>query len=63
VEPHQLGKEVGSCEIGDAEWAGLSSWLDRFCAEFGVERGRLRRADFTRLRPMTHRPYGTLYVY
>lgn len=63
VEPHQLGKEVGQGEVGEAEWARLSVWLDRFCAEFGVDRSRLRRGDFIRLRPATHRPYGTLYVY
>lgn len=63
VQPHQLGKEVGRAEIGDADWGRLSAALERFSAEFGIDGEKFRREDFVRLVPTTHRPYGTLYVY
>ena len=64
VEPHQLGKEVGRAEIDDDAWARLSKVLARFAEEFGVEAAaKFERADFIRLVPTSHRPYGTLYVY
>ncbi|MHC4914120.1 MAG: GltB/FmdC/FwdC-like GXGXG domain-containing protein [Planctomycetota bacterium] len=64
VEVHQLGKEVGRADIDEATWERLSAVLGRFSEEFGVEAAaKLERADFIRLVPTTHRPYGTLYVY
>jgi hypothetical protein len=60
---HQLGKEVGQVPVGDAEWAFFTGHLAPYCAEFGLDIGQFKREDFLLLRPTSHRPYGTLYVY
>jgi len=60
---HQLGKEVGLVPVGEAEWAALSGHLEPYCAEFGLDPGQFKPEDYVLLRPTSHRPYGTLYVY
>jgi len=63
VSAHQLGKEVGLVPIGDAEWEAFQGHLAPYCAEFGIDSGQFKRDEFVLLRPTSHRPYGTLYVY
>jgi glutamate synthase domain-containing protein 3 len=63
VTDEQLGKEVGRAEISDENWEQLSTLLADFAAEFDLDPAQLKREDFVRLIPTTHRPYGTLYVY
>ncbi len=63
VEPWQLGAEVGRVDIDDKSWGQVAPSLEAFSARFGVDRDELNRERFTRLRPVTHRPYGRIYVY
>jgi len=63
VDKRQLGKEVGKVELNDACWFELSRNLREFGAEFGLDPEQFRREDFTRLMPVSHRPYGKIYVY
>jgi glutamate synthase domain-containing protein 3 len=63
VEDWQLGKEVGRVELDDDCWAGLSLNLREFAEEFGLSPESFRREEFTRLMPVSHRPYGKIYVY
>jgi len=63
VEKWQLGKEVGEVELNDACWFELLRNLQEFAAEFKLEAEEFRREEFTRLMPVSHRPYGKLYVY
>jgi len=63
VDERQLGKEVGEVELGDACWFELSRNLREFAAEFALDPDEFRREDFTRLMPVSHRPYGKIYVY
>jgi len=63
VEDWQLGREVGRVELNDACWFELKRNLADFAGEFDLEPDRFRREDFTRLMPVSHRPYGKIYVY
>ena len=63
VEEWQLGKEVGQVEINDACWFELRRNLADFAREFDMATDTFQRHEFTRLIPVSHRPYGTIYVY
>jgi len=63
VEDWQLGREVGRVPIDDAAWTNLSLHLDAFRREFGLSDELPTKEEFTRLRPVSRRPYGRIYVY
>lgn len=63
VEEWQLGKEVGQVELNDACWFELKRNLADFAREFDMAADSFQRDEFTRLIPVSHRPYGTIYVY
>ena len=63
VHESQLGKEVGVVDISDEDWQKLSPHLTDFSNEFGVDPNLLDRKRFTRLIPVSHRPYGKIYAY
>ena len=63
VEDWQLGKEIGRVEITDACWFELKRNLRDFCDEFSLDCDQFAREGFTRLVPVSHRPYGKIYVY
>jgi len=63
VEKWQLGKELGEVELTDAAWFELKRNLDDFAREFDLDPGQFRREEFTRMMPVSHRPYGKIYVY
>ncbi len=63
VQPEQLGKEIGIVEISDRDWERLAPHLSDFANEFCVDQDLLGRDRFTRLAPVSHRPYGRIYAY
>jgi glutamate synthase domain-containing protein 3 len=63
VAPWQLGAEVGAVEPDPPSWARISALLADFTRETGMDCARFGRGEFTRLRPVSLRPYGRIYVY
>ena len=63
VQPWQVGAEVGAVKADAASWASLAPLLAEFCRETGVDGSGFNRAEFTRLKPVSLRPYGRIYVY
>ncbi len=63
VEPHQLGKEVGTTELSDGERAFLEATVREFCAHFRGDPASIMSKPFTKLFPLHLRPYGRLYAY
>jgi glutamate synthase domain-containing protein 3 len=63
VEPRQLGREVGAVAIDDAGWERFRPHLEAFAQAFGLDAAQFPRASFTRLKPVSHRPYGKIYVH
>ncbi len=63
VEPWQCGKEVGIFPADEADMKQLRPALERYCEAFGVELAEVLSVPFTKLVPISHRPYGKLYTY
>ncbi len=63
VEPWQCGKEVGVFEATEEDLAGLRPVLADYCEAFGMDIDEVFSVAFTRLVPISHRPYGKLYTY
>ena len=63
LQPWQVGAEVGQPEIEDDDWENLKTLITEFCAEFDIDPGQFKREEFSKLIPVTARPYGRLYAY
>lgn len=63
VEPWQVGKECGIFTATEAEMAALKPILVEYCTALSVDLDEVISVPFTRLVPISHRPYGKLYTY
>ena len=63
VEPWQCGKEVGVFTAEETDLAQLRPALEQYCEAFGVDIDEVLAEPFTKLVPISHRPYGKLYTY
>ncbi len=63
VEPWQCGKEVGVFEADEADMTELKPVLAEYCEALGMDLEEVLSAPFTKLVPISHRPYGKLYTY
>lgn len=63
VDPFYLGREVKAFALSEEDRAELRSHLEDFCLDFGLNLDEVLTAEFTKLLPVTHRPYGKLYTY
>jgi len=63
VEPWQVGKECGVFDADEEDMATLKPILEEYCAALGVDVGTVLSEPFTKLVPVSHRPYGKLYAY
>jgi len=62
VEPYKLGREVSIEPMMESDWAHLRRCLTPFCEEFGFDLDWVLDWEFTKLMPISTRPYGRLYV-
>ncbi|MDR1412621.1 MAG: hypothetical protein LBJ07_01690 [Actinomycetes bacterium] len=62
VNPAQCGREVGLTPATDDQMAELTPLISRFCTVFGLDADRALAGQFTRIAPVSSRPYGNLYV-
>ncbi len=63
LEPWQTGAEVGLPDMEDDDWERLQPLIAEFCNEFGEDENQFAPDQFTKLIPVTARPYGRLYAY
>jgi len=63
VESWQCGKEVGVFAATDEDLAGLRPILAEYCEAFSMDVDEVLSGAFTRLVPISHRPYGKMYTY
>jgi len=63
LDDYQLGKEVGSVALTEADRQLLHSLVDEFAAHFQYESAQILDRPFTKLVPLSLRPYGQLYAY
>jgi len=63
VEAHQLGKEVGCVPLDDGDKALLRQLVGEYAAHFDRDPAAILDRPFTKLVPLSSRPYGRLYAY
>jgi glutamate synthase domain-containing protein 3 len=56
------GREVGTYPATDAEIAELKPLIEEFCVLFGLNSDAVLADPFTRIAPVSSRPYGKLYA-
>ena len=61
-EVSQLRDEVKAVNLNEDDWRLLSSLVDEFCRYFGFDATKILDHKFTKLKPVSHRPYGKLYA-
>lgn len=62
VEPWQIGKECGVFVAGEDDMASLRPHLEKWCTAFDEDIDEVLSEQFTKLVPVSHRPYGKLYA-
>jgi len=63
VEEHQLGKDVIPSEPTDDDVKFLKGHLKEYCEHFNLDLEAVLDENFTKLLPLSQRPYETLYAY
>jgi glutamate synthase domain-containing protein 3 len=63
VESWQVGKECGIFEADKEDMKVLRPVLEDYCRDMGMELEEVLSVPFTKLVPVSHRPYGKLYAY
>ncbi len=63
IDPEQLGAELGIVPVREEDRLRLKEYLTEYAQDFGLEVRELLRGNFTKLIPVSHRPYGNLYAY
>jgi glutamate synthase domain-containing protein 3 len=62
VEPWQVGKECGIFTADEQDMKVLRPAVEEWCAAFGGDVADMLSVPFTKLVPVSHRPYGKLYA-
>jgi glutamate synthase domain-containing protein 3 len=60
---YQLGKEVGQVPLEDADRQLLGELVEEYAAHFARDPEAILGRPFTKLIPLSRRPYGRLYAY
>ncbi len=63
IEPWQVGEECGIFIAGDEDMARLRPVLEEYCADQRMDVDEVLARPFTKLVPVSHRPYGKMYAY
>lgn len=66
VEDYQLGKEVAALPLEDADLEVIHREVQAYAEHFSLaseETEKLLKSGYTKLRPVSHRPYGKMYAY
>lgn len=62
VEPYKLGRGVSMQPVTGEDMTCLRRYLAPYCAEFDFDLEQVLDWEFTKLLPISTRPYGRLYV-
>ena len=62
VEPWQCGKEVGITQVTEDDLAVLRPIIEEYAEAFGEDPEAILAGAFSRVAPMSHRPYAKLYA-
>jgi glutamate synthase domain-containing protein 3 len=62
-EVQHVGVDVAVSELNEADYKLLGSLVEEYCKYFGCDPKKIMENKFTKLTPVSSRPYGTLYAY
>ena len=62
VQQWQVGKECGIFTADEEDMKTLAPVVEEWCKEFGEDSAAVMSESFTKLVPVSHRPYGKLYT-
>jgi glutamate synthase domain-containing protein 3 len=62
-EVRHLGKEVEVMDLEEADFRMLGSLVDEFAGYYGLDAKKILDGKFSKLIPVSSRPYGKLYAY
>ncbi len=60
---YQFGKGVGKVDLEDTDYTLLSELVGQYSTYFGYDADLILSQPFTKLQPLSLRPYGRLYAY
>lgn len=63
LDDHQLGKEIGPVPLDEADHGLLEELVAEFASHFDLDPRQILDQPFTKLIPLSLRPYGRLYAY
>lgn len=63
VDPRHLGREVAVRPLEEEDLALLREHLGEYCSDLGLNLEEIMAEPFTKLVPVSSRPYGNLYAY
>jgi glutamate synthase domain-containing protein 3 len=63
VDEYKIGKECGIFTADADDIARLRPMLEEYCEHFDMDIEEVLAEPFTKLVPVSHRPYGKLYAY
>jgi len=66
VDPYIMGKEVGQVEVSQEDEDLLKELLEDYCKDFSscaLDPHGILQVPFTKLIPVSARPYGKVYAY
>jgi glutamate synthase domain-containing protein 3 len=63
IEEHQLSKTIGAVDLTPEDQSMLIRYVEKYSALFGVDVSFVDPAEFTKLVPLSVRPYKKLYAY
>ncbi|MBN1289704.1 MAG: hypothetical protein JXA49_08725 [Actinobacteria bacterium] len=63
VSDSQLGREVRVFDLEEEDRKLVAGLLEEFQADTGIDYSKIKPAEFMKLCPFSHRPYGNMYVY
>jgi len=62
-EMTHFGKEVEVMDLDESDMRLIQELIREFCNHFGFDFEEVMNGDFTKIVPVSHRPYGRLYAY
>ncbi|MFA5364902.1 MAG: hypothetical protein WC325_06955 [Candidatus Bathyarchaeia archaeon] len=62
-EVKHLGAEVAVSELNESDYRLLGSLVEEYCSYFGCDAKKIMENKFSKLTPVSSRPYGNLYAY
>ena len=62
VPVEQIGPGLSTQPVDDDDKAVIAELVKEYAKELGLDAKKILAADFVKIKPFSHRPYGKLYV-